>query len=204
MSLPGNCVPVNGDGGDESAGCMILRWIGVLLISLGLFAFIIWLCVPGLPPWASWLILGIAIGLVLAGIIVLVIWGVTCPIKPCLWGLLLAWQILLGFGLVCLYLTTCCWWLWIVGGGAVFLAAILLGIWVYRCAPTFCQVIIELAPVLANVIALIGVVAAIPILMACLNLAIGTFVGITSAGAVLVLAACAAAGTKTKTGPPVN
>jgi PKD domain len=201
----GNCVPTNGtDGGDEGFGCTLLRWIGVLLIMLGLFAFIVWLCVPGLPPWASWLILGIAIGLVLAGIIVLLIWAAICPIKPCLWGLLLAWQILLGFGLVCLYLTTCCWWLWIVGGASIALAAILLGIWIYRCQPTFCQVIIELAPVLSNVLALIGVVAAIPILRACLNTTIGAIVGTVSAVLVLILASCAAAGTKTKTGAPVN
>jgi hypothetical protein len=202
----GNCMPTNGDGGggDEGFGCMLLRWIGVLLIMLGMFAFIIWLCVPGLPPWASWLVLGIAIGLVAAGIIVLAIWAAVCPIKPCLWGVLLTWQILLGFGLVCLYLTMCCLWLWIVGGLSIFAAAILLGIWVYRCQPTFCQIIIELAPVLTNVIALIGVVATVPILSACLNPAVGAVVSGVSAGLVLVLAACAAAGTTTRTGTPVS
>jgi PKD domain len=203
----GNCVPTDGDGGgdgDEGFGCTLLRWVGVLLIMLGLFAFIVWLCVPGLPPWASWLILGIAIGLVLAGIVVLLIWAAICPIKPCLWGLLLAWQILLGFGLVCLYLTTCCWWLWIVGGAAIALAAILFGIWIYRCQPTFCQVIIELAPVLTNVLAVIGVVASVAILRACLNPAVGAVVSTISAVLVLILASCATAGTKTKTGAPVN
>jgi PKD repeat protein len=187
----GNCVL---DEDVETLGCAILRWAAVLLIALGLFVGVIWACVPGLSQSTSNLLLGIAIGLILAGIILLIIWAFICPAKPCAWVLLILWQVLLAFGIVCLYFTVCCPVLWWIGGGSILLALILLGWWVAMCKPTFCRVIAELSPVLANVIAGIAIVAAIPILKACLNPAVGVAVGTVSAILVGILAACVRSG----------
>ncbi|MET8865427.1 PKD domain-containing protein [Nonomuraea sp. NPDC004580] len=186
--LAGNCVP---DDDVEVLGCGILRWAAVLLIALGLFVFVIVACVPGLGQALMYVLIGVAIGLILAGIILLLIWAFICPNKPCAWFLLILWQITLAFGVVCLYFTVCCPILLWIGLGAIAGALVLLGLWINACRPTFCRIIAELAPVLANIIAGIGIVAAIPLLNACLNPAIGVIVGGVSAILVGILATCA-------------
>ena len=203
----GNCVPSNGNGPTtpvEPISCTILRWIAVFLIAAGLFVFIAWLCVGSLlAPWLFWLLLGIAIGLVLAGILVLIIWALICPIKPCLWGLLITWQILLGFGLACLLLSgPCCPWLLAVGAVAGGLGLALMALWIFLCRPTFCQLIIELAPVFSNVLAALALVSGWPVLNACVNGPARAAIATAEAVLVFLLAGCAAAGTGTKTGPP--
>jgi hypothetical protein len=207
-------VPSDGDGDGtppEEISCAALRWIAVFLIALGLFLFVAWLCVStSLGSVASAVFLGIAIGVFAAGIIVLFIWIVICPVKPCQWGWLIGGQIMLGFGLACLMLSgpstglPCCAWMLAVGAIAAGLGALFFSIWIFRCAPSFCQIVIELAPVVANALSVIGIIAAVPVLSNCVHGPIRGVVGIVSGILVGILAGCAAAGTTTKTGPPVN
>ena len=106
-----------------------------------------------------------------------------------MWGLLLAWQVFLGFGLVVLYFLNCCFWTLWIG-----LACILIGLglmiwWAIACRRSFCQVVAELAPVVSAVIALIAYAAISP-LSPCLNAVVGTIVGSVSAILVFILAGC--------------
>src|SRR5205807_1624660 len=106
---------------------------------------------PQLSQFQQGLVMGIGIGLFVVGIILFVIWAIVCRVKPCLWGWLLAGQVCLAVGLVCTYLTYCCLSIFLISA-IIFLvlAAIFFAIWIYRCMPSFCQVIIELTPVVSD------------------------------------------------------
>ena len=191
--------------GGEGLGCLILRWIAVAFVALGIVGSLILLCMWAvLTPLQQGILLGLSIGLFVAGIILFVIWLIVCRVKPCLWGWLLAGQTCLTVALVCSYMTFCC--LTIFLGSAIIFgvfAIIFLGIWIYRCAPTACQVLIELTPVVSDVIAMIATVAIVPLLRNCLNPWVGLAVGYLSAVLVFILAS-RCTGTSSRTGAPVR
>jgi hypothetical protein len=202
--MNGTCGSPPGSSG-EGLGCLILRWVAVALVALGIIGALILAC-----KWASLsqlqqgILMGIGIGFFVVGIILFAIWVVVCRVKPCLWGLLLAGQVCLAVALVSSYMTYCC--LAIFLTSAIVFGALAVGLfawWIYRCMPSVCQVLIELTPVVSDVIAMIAVVAAVPFLRNCLNPFVGVVVGWASAILVMVLVgACTT--TPTKTGGPAR
>jgi hypothetical protein len=175
---------------DEGGGCKGLRWAMVLLTVLAALAVYIAICVPGAGSAFGYIAAGLAIGAAVIG----AIWAIFCP-KPCGWGWLLSWQISLGTGIGALYFATCCPWLWLVGGGLVATGLVTLGIWIQKCDITFCQLMIELAIVLAGVIVpVLGWIAGVPFLAACINPIVAAVVSTISGGVAIALAACNSSG----------
>jgi hypothetical protein len=183
-------------------GCVILRWAAVFLFIAAGFSWLLYFCLgPTLAaiPYTAWIpyvLLAIAIFVTLAAVALLVIWLLLpiCTGKPCRWALLLLWQVSIGFGTTALYFTNCCTWTIWVGIASLAAGVVLLIWWWVACKRTACEVIVELAPVLSAVIALIGY--AMLIASACINTAVGAVVGTISAALVIVLAVCAASGTQ--------
>lgn len=177
----------DGGGGGEGGGCKGLRWAGVIAAILAALALYICQCVPVAGSYFCW----IALGLAALSAILLGIWYFWCP-KPCGAALLIGWQIALGAGIGALYFAPCCPTLWIIG--AVLIAAAIAGLflWIRRCKEAFCQVLAELAVVITVVvIPVLGWIAGIPFLSACLNPIIAAAVSTLSAAIALGLAHCA-------------
>jgi hypothetical protein len=172
---------------DEGGGCKGLRWATVILTILASLALFVAICVPGAGSAFAYIAAGLAIGAAVLG----VIWGIFCP-KPCGWGWLLAWQIAMGTGIGALYFAPCCPWLWVVGAALIAAAVVLVIAWVRECAVTFCQLMVELAVVLAGVILpVLGWIAGIPFLAACINPIVAASVSTLSGLVTLALARCA-------------
>jgi hypothetical protein len=179
-------------------GCISLRWIAVILLILSGLLFIIYFCAaPILTPQVANVILGIAIGLAVIGIILLLLWLALpgCSAKPCGWGLLIAWQVLIGIGIFALYFSKCCPWTLILGLIAILAGIVILIIWVVRCRITLCTVIIELFPVFTTVIAVVGYFALVPFIASgCINTIVGAVVGTLSAILAFWALGCATTG----------
>jgi hypothetical protein len=102
---------------------------------------------------------------VIAGIF----WAIFCS-KPCGWGLLLAWQVAIGAGLVLLCFTNCCPVFWIIGPALIALGIGLLFAWKKKCHKSNCAVMKELVIALSGVVLpLLGWLGVIPGLAACIN-----------------------------------
>jgi hypothetical protein len=204
----GTC-PQTGGGEGEGTPCRALRWLAVGFLAAAIILGLILTCVwSALPQWAAILIIVVSALFLTAGLVLFFIWLFVCNVKPCLWGWLLAAQVHLAVGLFCIYMTSkaCSCWPWMlgIGIGALVLAAVFTGIWIYRCCPDACQVLIELTPVVSDVIAFIGLVLLVPIFAACVNKWVISIVGILMAVAVAAIAECALrpGGVQTKTGGP--
>jgi hypothetical protein len=203
----------SGPGGPEGLGCLILRWIAVALVAFGILTSLILACVwPQLSTLWQGIMLGFGIAATVIGIILFVIWVIACPAKPCLWGWLLAAQVAFGVALGCVYFlplwpfhVACCPWIFVISF-IVFgvLAGVFLGIWIYRCMPTFCQVMIEMTPIIADVILVLGWMAVLAAVRNCFDPLGSAIVATLSAISVFVIVGCAATGTTTKTGGPAR
>ncbi len=88
-------------------------------------------------------------------------------------------QISIGFGTSALYLMNCCTWTIPVGIISLVVGIALLIWWWVAYKRTICGVVMELAPVLSAVIALMGYVALVALI--CLNTIVGGVVGTISA-----------------------
>jgi PKD repeat protein len=180
--------PTSGGGG-ESLGCGLLRWLIVILLAASVFVVIVALCLPNLSQQVQYILYGIAIGLAVAAVIAFLIWLFLCPSKPCAWGLLLAWQVLLATGLISLYLTACCPVLWF-GLIAVVVGVVLMIVWGRRCKKSLCAVLAELGPVIAMTLSVAAIVKLVPVLNACVtNWVVAVVSGISTLIA-FALAAC--------------
>lgn len=172
----------------EGGGCTGLRWAAVILAILATLSLYICLCVPGASPAFCWAALGLAAG----SAILLAIWAIFCPRKPCMWGLLIAWQIALGAGIGALYFAPCCPWLWAVGAGLIATGLAGLIVWARECRKASCQVLAEVAVVITVVIIpVINWLGLIPLLAACLNPWVEAAVATLSGVIVVALAKCA-------------
>jgi hypothetical protein len=147
-------------GMTEGLGCMLLRWAAVILFILSGLAFIISFCVFSPPvctfqfcQQAATAAFWIGVGFALAGLVVLGIWLLFCPTKPCAWGWLIAGQVLLGVGLVALHFTKCCPQLWIFGVFFTVLGILSFANWVRLCKIGPCTAARELAVVFVSVVA---------------------------------------------------
>ena len=182
-------------------GCVVLRWLVAFFFIVAGFAWILYFCagpILAAGQYTSWIppvLLIVAIAATVAAVALLVIWLLLpfCTGKPCRWALLLWWQISIGFGTTALYLIQCCTWTLVVGLISLTIGIAVLIWWWVACKRTACQAAVELAPVLAAVIALIGYVNLVAPL--CLNGIVGLVVGFISAGLTIALAICAASGT---------
>ncbi len=196
------CPTTGGGGSSTNWGCVFLRWIAAFLFIVAGFAWLVYFCMgPALSavPYTAWIpyvLLAIAIVATVAAIGVLIAWLLLpiCTGKPCRWLLLLLWQISIGFGTSALYLMNCCTWTIPVGIISLVVGIALLIWWWVACKRTICEVIVELAPVLSAVIALMGYVALVALI--CLNTIVGGVVGTISAVLVFALAGCLGSGTK--------
>lgn len=171
---------------DEGGGCKGLRWAIVILSILALISVYIAICVPGAAPAFFYVAAGLAAGAVILGII----WGIFCP-KPCNWGLLLSWQVALGAGIGALYFASCCTPLLAIGIGLILAGLATMAIWRSKCKISYCQLIAELAIVLAAaIVPVLGWLDAIPIIQPCLSPVVSAAVGTISAIVVGLLANC--------------
>lgn len=178
---------------DEGGGCKGLRWAGVVAAILATLALYICQCVPGAGSAFCWAALGLAI----VSAVLLGIWWIWCP-KPCGAGLLIAWQIALGAGIGALYFAPCCPVLWVIGGALIAAAVAGMVLWIRRCRKTRCQVLAELAIVITVVVVpILGWIAGVPFLGACLDPIVAASVSTLSALIAIGLAHCA-----TRADPP--
>lgn len=172
---------------DEGGGCMGLRAAGVIAAILAALALYICQCVPLAGAGFCWASLGFAI----LSAILLGIWFFWCP-KPCGAALLIAWQIALGSGIGALYFAPCCPFLWVIGAALIAAAIAGLIVWRRRCRRTRCQVLAELGIVITVVVVpVLGWLAGVPFLSACLNPIVGSAVGLLSAAIAWGLIRCA-------------
>jgi len=150
----------------------------------------LYLCAPDLSLAASHALAAILIGLGIVAAVALAAYWAFCD-KPCWWGLLFAWQITLGAGLVTLLLTKCCTHLQPVGWAAVLAGVAGAVVWARKCKVSVCTVLRKFAPVIASVLSLVfGALGGIPVLTACVDSAFQIVMGILSAGEILALAGC--------------
>jgi hypothetical protein len=176
-----------GGGGDdgEGFGCGFARRILVIAAILAILAVVVAICVPA----AATVLLVIA---ALAGLIAFIagiIWYF-CP-KPCLWGLLLAWQVALGVGLALLFFTKCCSIFWFFGFLGIFAALVMLVVWAIKCHKNRCQVLAELTIAVSGIILpLLGWIGVIPGLSACINHVVAAIASTFALAIVLALSAC--------------
>jgi hypothetical protein len=176
-------IPACGRG--EGWGCIVARWVIIALTIMASLALWIAICVP--MPAFFWF----AGGFALAAAIVTGIWLAFCD-QPCAWGLLLGWQIALGVGICALYYANCCPWLWGAGAGSIALAVLLFAEWRRTCQPTFCHTVAQLGMVITVVIIpVMGWLANIPGLAACMNPMVAAAVGALGAAVGIALVACA-------------
>lgn len=183
-------------GSNINWGCVALRWVAVLLFILAGAAIDLWACLgPRLSPTLANVILGIAIGLAAAAVVVLVIWLALdiCSDKPCRWALLLAWQVLIGYGIVSLYFIVCRPIL-LIGPVAIGFGIAFMIWWWISCRMSGCTVAIEASPVLAGIIAAIGYVLLVPGLKNCISSWVGAVVGTISAILLFIIVKCASSG----------
>jgi hypothetical protein len=172
--------------GGEGGGCKGLRWSAVILFILSALSLYICICVPGAGSAFCWASLALAVA---AGVL-LALWLIFCP-QPCGWELLMAWQIALGTGIGALYFAPCCPWLWFLGGALILAAAAAFTAWIRKCKITFCQMLKELAIVISGVILpVIGWIAGISFLAACLNPIVAASVSTLAAAVAIGLASC--------------
>jgi hypothetical protein len=150
--------------------------LAVAFVALALTLVAIAFCMPPLflePNTATIVfvvLIGVAIGLLLAAVIMFLIWLFICP-KPCGWGALMAGQIFVGFGWGAMYFFSCCLWLGSSGLVAFIIGIGLLALWWNECRPTFCTVIRELGwvvlvavpPVVAVLLAFIAAFAVLAV-----------------------------------------
>ena len=174
----------NGGGGGGGWGCFGLRVIMTIAAILGLVALALAACIPPAAYVLAWIAAGLGLLALIAGIL----WGIFCP-KPCLWGLLLAWQVSIGAGLLLLCFTTCCPIFWPIGLGLVAAGIALMLIWKRRCRKNQCQVLKELVIAISGVlIPLLGSLGLIPVLAPCLNPLVTAAVSVL-AGVITIMAA---------------
>ena len=177
------CAPPGGD--DDGGGwdwCFIGRASIVILLILAIIAGYIAICVPGaaLPGGIT------AAALAIGAAILIALWLAFCD-QPCSWGLLFAWEVALGAGIGALYFAMCCPTLWTVGVGLIAAGLGGLAWWRRRCRVSRCDVLRELIIVVSGVIVpVIGWIAGIPALTACLSPVIAASVT-TLSGALAVL-----------------
>ncbi len=168
VSVPScNGTPPGGGngGGGEGFGCLSLRIIMTIAAILAIASASLAACIPAAAT--PLLIIGLILGIIAA--IAGILWGIFCP-KPCAWGLLLAWQVSLGVGMILLCFTVCCPTFWVIGGGLTALGLTLMLVWKKRCKKSNCAVLKELVIAISGVILpLLGWLLAIPALAACIN-----------------------------------
>ena len=154
-----------GNGGGGGFGCLGARIIMTIAAILAIASASIAACIPAA---ASFLFtLAIVLGII-AGIAA-ILFAIFCP-KPCAWGLLFLWQVLLGVGLLLLCFTTCCPSFWVIGGGLTAAGLGLMALWKSRCNKSNCDVLKELVIAISGVVVpLVGWFLGVPVLMACMN-----------------------------------
>lgn len=183
-----------GNGGNgEGFGCRILRAVLVILAILAAVLAFIFFCVPGAQAWLGFVALAVAAASLLDG----VIWAIFCP-KPCLWGLLFAWQVALGSGIGALGIAGCCPVMWWVGSSLILAGIAGMLAWASRCHQTRCQVLLELLVVFTGAaIPVFAWVAQIPLLSGCLNSWVATGIATLAALITIGLAGCGTSGRRT-------
>ena len=187
-------------GGGTNWGCVISRWIAVILLIIAGFLWMAYFCVgPVLPPPVAFIAqiwFWAAIGMTVTAIVILLVWALSalCPGKPCMWFVLLSWQVSIGFGVVALYFVACCLWAYAIGFVSLAVGIGLLIFWWIKCKRTACQVVVELAPVISAVLVLIAYAILFSPLKMCLSVIVGAIVAVASALLVIALASCASSG----------
>jgi hypothetical protein len=155
----------NGGNGGGGFGCLGARIIMTIAAILAIAAASIAACIP--PAATVLFTLAAVFGAI--ALIAGILFAIFCP-KPCAWGVLLTWQVLLGVGIILLCFTTCCPTFWALGSG---LAGIGLGVmawWKQHCDKSNCDLLKELVIVMSGVLLpLLGWLGVIPALSACIN-----------------------------------
>jgi hypothetical protein len=176
-------------GGEEETGCIVARMIAVVLFAVGTIAFLLGFCFPALAPYIFY----VAAGLGIAAIIVLIIWAIVCPTKPCGWGWLLIGQVLICVGWVAVYFWNCCAWLGVAGIAFLLLGIGALAIWAVLCRIGMCRVLREAAiPLTVVALPLIGYILLFPPAAACAISLVGAI--LATAYAILTTAALSCKG----------
>ena len=184
------CEDTGGGGGsseddDEGFGCGWARRILVIAAIIALLATLVAVCVPA----AATVLLTLATVAGLVAIIAGIIWYF-CP-KPCQWGLLLAWQVLLGVGLALLFFTKCCPTFWVFGILSLVAASVLLTLWATKCQKSRCQVLAELTVAVSGIILpLLGWIGLLPGLSMCINPVVAAAASTFAAAIALALSVC--------------
>lgn len=129
--------PTTADG--EGFGCLIGRWVVVLLLGLALFLFLVFVCVPATGTGVL-IAAGAALGLAL---ILLALWLIFCG-SQCSF-LTLVWEVMVVTSVVAFYLSGCCPWLIWLAIGLAILAFLLFAAWISACNPAECVVLRELS-----------------------------------------------------------
>lgn len=170
---------------DEGGLCKGLRWSGIILTILSILALYICTCLGNTT--FCWISLGLAIG----AAVILAIWFIFCPRKPCNYLTLFAWQIALGAGIGAMYFINCCPWLLTLGMILITLGFLLLVRWAISCNKSLCQIMGELAIVITVIIIpVLDWLGVIPELMLCINPVVRATVATMSAVIAVVLALC--------------
>ncbi|HJQ41207.1 MAG TPA: PKD domain-containing protein [Thermoanaerobaculia bacterium] len=154
-----------GNGGGGGFGCLGARIIMTIAAILAIAAASIALCIP---PAATFLFTAAAI---FAGIALIagILFAIFCP-KPCAWGILFTWQVLIGVGLILLCFTTCCPAFWALGSGFTGIGLGVMAWWKQRCDKSWCEVAKELVIAISGVvIPLLGWLGVVAALAACIN-----------------------------------
>jgi hypothetical protein len=175
-TVPGCGVPP-----EEETGCIISRMAVTILLALGLITAMLALCMPML----SGTFLGVAAGLIAAAGLLLILWLIFCPVKPCNWGLLMSAQVTFGVGVGVLHFTACCPTMLFVGLGGLVAGLALFGLWKEICDISWCRLSKEMATSALVAGAILGYVFAIPTLrMTCeqnlIVLALDFFLGVNA------------------------
>ena len=139
------------DEGEEGLGCFLLRLAMIVLVILSIMALAAAVCLPSVPGGQT-LWIGIAIGLAVAAFVLFLIWLFLCPVKPCGWGWLFAWQILFGAGIALLYFALCCAYALLIGLVLIGLAIVPFILWIRQCRPSICRVAAEIGVVVSGFI----------------------------------------------------
>jgi hypothetical protein len=149
---------------DESAGCLGLRIAIAVLAALG---FLFAMLAGCLGVEELYYVSG---GFLTVAAVLLVIYALFCPNKPCSWALLLTGQILLGTGVAAIILSNCCTWMQAAGAVSLVIGIGLLLLWRSQCDQSFCRLAKEVTFVIGGItLPLIGAIASAPVIQACID-----------------------------------
>lgn len=151
---------------DESSGCGGLRLAVAIAGALAILATLLAICVPPAAT-ALFIIAGVFAAVAL---ITGILYAIFCPNKPCKVGLLISGQSSLGGGVAAIILSACCPWMIWAGLILTVIGLSTLLLWRSQCEKSTCALAKEITKVIGGVVLpIIGIIAVIPILTACIS-----------------------------------